>query len=142
MLRALGPTEDPTSFSAHLAWHTAVRCQIGRLYCLSDSHPPRGKRILLPITPSRSRKTARSFPIPAFADLRAKSIQRTSDRPRNRRTGVPCFLPLDMGQPGVTRHHVEDHFASFKFETEIQLTQSRAPHGLTQSGFILLAVQH
>src|SRR5437763_13012883 len=93
------------------------------------------------MTPSRSRNTARRFSIATFLGLAHKITQRLRDRPCNRRTSSG-LLAMDMRQPSISRDHIEHYFASLELKSEIQLAQTGATHGLTQSSFVLLAIQH
>src|SRR6516225_9915385 len=94
------------------------------------------------ITPSRSRKTARVVDIFSLGKRsRGWNASGGSDQAAVPEKVIP-LLALDVGKSSVTGNHVEDNFAAFEFEAEVELAQTRATHGITQAMLVFLAIQH
>src|SRR5579863_484961 len=58
--------------------------------------------------------------------------------------GVTSVLPQPfvVCQPLVSRKDIENHFAAFKLEAEIQLSEPRLAHGVAQTALVIFAVEH
>src|SRR5438128_4537619 len=81
------------------------------------------------MTPSRSRNTA--FMSGDGCDHGKVFVQ-----------AIVFFLPMVVRETVIPGNCVEHHFASFKFETEIELAQAGSPHGFPQASFTVFAIQH
>ena len=55
---------------------------------------------------------------------------------------IISFLTMNMRQAAITRDHIEDDFAAFEFETEIEFVQACPAHCLADRRFVLLAIEH